>query len=613
MPSPLLLPPAVEAWMFIPANDHCRRIMLALVLCLLVGCGSTAAPAPAPLSEAEYWSETQPIVRSATQHVRLFNKALRGFLDAQEPLTFQQFRLALARLAPEVFALGQRLVAVNPPESALEPHAVLVEAVDLLTLAGRKARLLTEDDYHRHVAAIVVFLPEAQARLAAYSAAFPASDAATVVRQEIAQLGQERIVATTERTYLVTLETASSTAAARQVVGRYATRWEAEQAVATANRADGVSAQIEVEYAYSFHSESKQPSSGHYWREILWLQELNFLGSLVGTTADGSFIIVASRDGAVQGWQGDGRYQWHQDLDAALVSLDVATRGHRAVLAGYKSFLLSLSDATFSPDWGIPNESDILSQALISADGSYVMLRSEPSDGAGAVHALDPGQLLWSTAAADYVGARAVSLTPDGSKVAIASTRNGVDCLASEPGRPPVATSDRGRVNCLILVQVSPFKRLQRFALPSMPERVALTNTASHAAVLSGQHVLFYRVGDESLLWRQRVPGNLLALTPDSQLLVTAGPGGLLAFSRTGEPLWRREDVRVADLAVSRQYVVARTDRERLDVYALDGTPLGPVYTPGRVLDFALSSESSLLVATDDRQNMIAWQLPPSS
>ena len=71
--------------------------------------------------------------------------------------------------------------------------------------------------------------------------------------------------------------------------------------------------------------------------------------------------------------------------------------------------------------------------------------------------------------------------------------------------------------------------------------------------------------------------------------------------------------MRVADLAVSRQYVVARTDRERLDVYALDGTPLGPVYTPGRVLDFALSSESSLLVATDDRQNMIAWQLPPSS
>ena len=103
----------------------------------------------------------------------------------------------------------------------------------------------------------------------------------------------------------------------------------------------------------------------------------------------------------------------------------------------------------------------------------------------------------------------------------------------------------------------------------------------------------------------------LLEITPDGQLLVTAGPGGVLAISRTGEQLWRREGVRVTDLAVSRQYVVARTDRERLDVYALDGTPLGPVYTPGRVLAFALSSESSLLVATDDRQNMIAWQLPP--
>ena len=70
--------------------------------------------------------------------------------------------------------------------------------------------------------------------------------------------------------------------------------------------------------------------------------------------------------------------------------------------------------------------------------------------------------------------------------------------------------------------------------------------------------------------------------------------------------------MQVAELAVSRQYVVARTDRERLDVYALDGTSLGPVYTPGRLLAFALAPESSLLVATDDQQNMIAWQLPPS-
>ena len=84
-------------------------------------------------------------------------------------------------------------------------HPVLVEALDLLTLAGRKARLLTADDYHRHVAAIAVFLPEAQARLATYSTAFPTSAAATVIQQEIAQLGQERFVATTERTYLVTL------------------------------------------------------------------------------------------------------------------------------------------------------------------------------------------------------------------------------------------------------------------------------------------------------------------------------------------------------------------------------------------------------------------------
>ena len=580
-----------------------------LTICFLVGCRSDPAPAPAPLSPADYWSETQPIVRSATQHVRLFNKALRGFLDAKEPLTFEQFRLALARLAPEVFALGQRLVAVNPPESALESHAVLVEALDLLTLAGRKARLLTADDYHRHVAAIAVFLPEAQARLAAYSAAFPASAAATVIQQEITQLGQKRIVTTTERTFLVTLGPASSTAAAQQAVGRYATRWEAEQAAAAASRLGDVSAQIEMEYAYDFHAETEQPSSGHYWRELIWIQKLDFIGSLVDTAADGRFIIVASRDGAVQGWQGDGKYQWHQDLDAALVSLDVSAQGSRAVLAGYESFLLSLSDAAFSPDWGILDESDILTQALISADGSHVMLRSEPPDGAGTVHALDAREYLWSTT--DYVGARAVALTPDGSKVAIASAKDGVDCLASEPGKV-VATSARDRVSCFILVDISQAKRLQRFKLPSTPERVALTDTASHAAVLSGQEVLFYRLPDESLLWRQRVPGKLMAMTPDGQLLVTAGPGGLLAISRTGGQLWRREDVQVAELAVSRQYVVARTDRERLDVYALDGTSLGPVYTPGRLLAFALAPESSLLVATDDQQNMIAWQLPPS-
>ena len=590
-------------------SDRCKQITLVLTLCFLVGCRSDPAPAPAPLSPADYWSETQPIVRSATQHVRLFNKALRGFLAAEERLTFEQFRLALARLAPEVFALGQRLVAVNPPESAQAVHPVLVEALDLLTLAGRKARLLTADDYHRHVAAIAVFLPEAQARLAAYSAAFPASAAATVIQQEIAQLGQERIVTTTERTFLVALGPASSTAAAQQAVGRYATRWEAEQTAAAASRLGDVSAWVEVEYTYDFHAETEQLSSGHYWREIIWLQKLDFIGSLVDTAADGNFIIVASRDGAVQGWQGDGKYQWHQDLDAALVSLDVSAQGSRAVLAGYESFLLSLSDAAVLWKSVIPNESDILTQALISADGSHVMLRSEPPDGAGTVHALDAREYLWSTT--DYVGARAVALTPDGSKVAIASAKDGVDCLASEPGKA-VATSARDRVSCFILVDISQAKRLQRFKLPSTPERVALTDTASHAAVLSGQEVLFYRLPDESLLWRQRVPGKLMAMTPDGQLLVTAGRGGLLAISPAGEQLWRREDVQVSELAVSRQYVVARTDRERLDVYSLDGTPLGPVYTPGRLLAFALAPESSLLVATDDQQNMIAWQLPPS-
>ena len=327
--------------MFIPANDRCQRITLALILCWLVGCQSASAPVPVPLSPADYWSETATIVRSATQHVRLFNNALRAF--SEERLTFEQFRLALSRLAPEVFALGQRLVAVNPPESALAVHPVLVEAVDLLTLAGREARLLEADDYHRHVAAIAVFLPEAQARLADFSAALPASAGATVIQQEIAQLGQGRTVATAERTFLVTLGLASSTADAQQAVGRYATRRDAEQAVqiATTSRVEGVSARIEVEYAYGFHTELEQPPSGHYWREMIWLQKLSFPGSLVDTAADGRFIIVASRDGAVQGWQGDGKYRWHKDLDAALVSLDVAAQGNRAVLAGYESFLLS--------------------------------------------------------------------------------------------------------------------------------------------------------------------------------------------------------------------------------------------------------------------------------
>ena len=604
---PSLLPPlAVEVWMFIPANDRCRRILLALILCFLVGCRSDPVPPPVPLSPADYWSETHTIVRSATQQVRLFNNALRGFLDAEERLTFEQFRLAVARLAPEVFTLGQRLVAVHPPQSALEAHPVLVEALDLLTLAGREARLLTEDDYHRHVAAIAVFLPEAQARLAAYSATFPASTAATTIQQEIAQLGQGRIIATTERTFLVTLGPAASTADARQVVGRYATRWEAEQS-ATDRRLAGGSVQVEIEYAYDFHAELEQAPSGHYWREMIWIQELQFLGSLVDTAADGRFIIVASRDGAVQGWR-DGVYQWHRDLDAALVSLDVAAQGDRVVLAGYRSFLLS-SESEVIWDSLIPSESDILTQALISADGSHVTLRSEPADGAGTVYALDTRTQLWYTA--DYVGARAIALTPDGSQVAIVSAKNGVDCLASAPGEV-VSTTSKSSVNCFILVDIAQARRLQRFALPSTPERLALTATASHAAILSGQEVLFYRLQDESLLWRQRVPGKLLALTPDGQLLVTAGPGGLLAVSRTGEPRWRQEDVQVTALAVSRQYVVARTDRERLDVYALDGSPLGSVYTPGRLLAFALAPESSLLVATDDQHNMVAWQLPPA-
>ena len=567
-----------------PAQRLWQRLTLALVLCWLVGCQSASAPAPTPLDPAAYWPESIAIARDATQHVRLFNNALRAFTE--ERLTFEQFRLALTRLAPEVFAVGQRIVAVHPPENAHAAHAVLVEAIDLLTLAGRAARRLEADDYHRHVAAIAVFLPEAQARLTAFSAALPPSATATAIQQEIAQLGEGRTVATTERTFLVTLGPAASTADTRQVVGRYATRWEAEQAAAAASSADGVSVRIEVEYAYDFHTELEQAPSGHYWREMIWLQKLGFIGSLVDTAADGSFVIVASRDGAVQGWR-DGVYQWHQALDAALVSLDVAAQGHRAVLTGYESFLLS-SEAEVIWRSLIPLESDLLTQAVIADDGSHVVLRSEPPGGAGTVHTLDARTHLWPTQ--EYIGARDIALTPDGAKVAIASAKD--------------------RLNYFILVSIPQGERLQRFELPSIPERVALTATAGHAAILSGDEVLFYRLEDESLRWRQAVPGKLMALTPDGQLLITAGRGGLLAISRTGEQLWQRADVQVAELAVNRRYVVVRTDSERLDVFTLDGSPLGTVYTPGRALAFALARDSSLLVATDDEQNMIAWQLP---
>ncbi|MAG36226.1 MAG: hypothetical protein CL878_08275 [Dehalococcoidia bacterium] len=558
-----------------------------------------------PLPGEAYWPETEAIAVSATLHVRMFNNALRAF--SEERLTFAQFRLALSRLAPEVFELGQRLVAVNPPRSAMAVHPLLVEAVDLLVLSGREARLVAEDGDPQHVAAIAVFLPEAQARLASFSASLPASAGATAVHQEVEQLGKGRTVAEADRTFVVTLGPFASTADARQAVaslafdgelaipqsppyivtaGSYAARWEAEQA-ANATRVTGVPARVEAQYVYDFHSEVEQPPSGYYWREMLWLQALSFPGSLVDTAADGSFILVASRDGAVQGWRGSGEYLWHQELNAALVSLDVAANGNRAVLSGYESFLLSPEPRVV---WRslIPNESTILTQALVADDGNHVALRSEPSSGAGTVHALDARTYLWPTQ--DYIGARDIALTPDGSKVAIASAKD--------------------RVNYFILVSIPQGGRLQRFELPSVPDQVALTATASHAAILSGQEVLFYRLQDESLLWRHPVPGKLMTLTPDGQLLITAGQRGLTATSRSGNQLWLRGDVQVSKLVVNHQYVVAQTDRERLHVFALDGAPLGAVYTPGRLLSFALARDSGLLVATDDELNMIAWQLP---
>ena len=299
-------------------------------------------------------------------------------------------------------------------------------------------------------------------------------------------------------------------------------------------------------------------------------------------------------------------------LDAALVSLGMAADGNRAVLAGYESILLSL-EGKDRVIWRslVPDESHILTQALISADGSHVTLRSEPADLAGTVHTLDAREHLWSTA--NYVGARAVALTPDGSKVAIVSAKDGVDCLASEPGEPPVAASAQGRVSCFILVDIAQARRLQRFALPS--------NARTGSADAHGQpRGRLERSGSPVLPRGRREPavapartrqaaGHAAGQSTDRQRRSEAvcSPSPAPA-SRSGA----QEGVRVTELAVSRQYVVARTDRERLDVYALDGTPLGPIYTPGRVLDFALSSESSLLVATDDQQNMIAWQLPPS-
>lgn len=594
----------VHLKVFFPGN-LLGIIGLAGILFCLAGCQPASSKTPLPLSAEAYWVETQRIALTATLHIRMFNNPLRSF--SAERLTLDQFSLAISRLAPEVFELGQGLVAVNPPVSLKPMHSVLVDAIDLLVLAGREAQLVAQDSDPQRVATIAVLLPEVETRLASFVEFLPESQDAEAIQEEIEKLGKGRTVTSTERSFLVNLGPFASSDEAQQAVqtlaldgelsipesppyivstGSYIDRWEAEQA-ARASRIIGVPARVEPHYIYHFENSVEEPPGGYYWREMLWVQELNFLGSLVDTSANGGSIIVASRDGATQGWRGTGEYLWHRDLNAGLVSLDISAHGNHAVLSGYESFLLSPEPKVLwqSP---IPDEGTVLTQALIADDGSYITLRSEPSSGAGTVHALDARSYLWPTQS--YIGARDIALTPDGSKVAIVSAKD--------------------QVNYFILVSIPQGGRLQRFELPSVPEKVVLTASASHTGVLSGEEVLFYHLKDENLLWRKPVPGKIMALTPNGEHIIIGGPKGLLVLKRSGDRLWGREDIQVSKLAMNDQYIAAQTDWERLQVFLLDGTPLGSVYAPGRLLSFVLSRDTSLLVATDDERNMIAWQLP---
>lgn len=573
-----------------------------VVATLFAACGEPS-PRALQFTARPYWEPALRVATGALEIVRTFELNIRELGEASQ--TPDQFSAAAEARFEAIGSLGQALVPLDPPQSAIAAHQHLVTAVDALVEIIPTVRAYDELEEPDRLVHVITLQRHARAAIGDFAQAIGPGRTRDWLLQTISELGAFHIEARRVPMLAVLVGPFADEAEARARIGqrlptirmsRVYRRWVEAGRYPTPDEADaaarewqlaGFATRIEdvVDLAFTL-SDVQSPIAGR-WTERAWLARTEFDITGLAASDQGELVIAIARNGTVEAFGPDGESRWSRDLRIPLSRAAVSNDG--ALMAAH-GFDLLLLDTFGEPVWRSPARPDnqLLEDVVFAPDSGWLVARSTNASGVGHVFAFDRGGQRWGPTQA-YISATDVVLNPHTGTVAVASSSQGENQI----------------------VLITPAGNLdQRFGVDGQLHRVLFTQSGEHTIAVTNRSSQIFDSSSGDLVGRIGYPSSAAARMPAADTIVLAGPSGLGAFSITGTEVWQIPGLAVERLLVTDAYVIAQTSERALAVLRADGTRLGQLVTSSEIRAVTAAPGANLLLTANAERTIEAWQLP---
>ena len=579
-----------------------RRDLLAMGAAgaLLAACGGEQLRPE--VVQRPYW---EPAIRAATQSIdvlRLFEVNSRAL--AQDSLSPRQYAFAIASMGEQVARVSESLVPLNAPPDAAGIHPYLLGATDGLVEAVRAARRFEADGKRAHLLDAVSAIRASRENLSRFVASVGGGKAAEGLRNMLEELGDFQIISTETKRYVVLVGQFDSPAEARAKLRGFKDDAEVSidyrgwvEVAREAELADAVSAmrkwldlqfetRIEEVDDLVFRLEMVRAPTAASWKELLWLQKLNFDPTGMAAAAGGSTFALVGRHGEVRAVSGKGDALWSASVGVPLASVAVSPAGD--VVAAY-GFDVALLDGEGRPIWQRPFRPDnqLIVEAELAADG-FLAVRSTNVSEVGHVFAYTKDGPVWGPTQ-DYIGAASLDVHPGTGLTAVASVKGGE--------------------NQVILIRRDG-NLAQRFGVDAPILKVMLSADGSRTIVHSAGKLSVFENESGGFLTEIPFAGEVAARGSADDTLYVGTSKGLAAYGLDGAQIWFNDQVAPRSLLTSRSFVCGISSDTSVSVVRIDGTYVGEATTLSSIKAVALAEATDVLAIASSERNVLAWQLP---
>ncbi len=549
-----------------------------------------------------YW---EPAIQTAARTIevlRLFEVNSRAL--AQQSLTPERYAFAIESLSNQVVDLTERVISLTPPRDAVEIHPYLVGATDSLVEAVHAVDRFDRDARREHLVDAIAAIRAAKIYITSFTNAVGGGKAAEGLKALLHDLGDFEIIPTALSRHAVLVGAFDSRAEVRAQLRGF--KDDAEPSIqfphwVEVSRVDHFEDALAEEVIWierrfetrieevadvAFRLQVQRPSTSASWRELVWLQRLDFDPSALTAARDGSLFAAASRRGRVHAISGEGDHVWTADTGIPASSAAIDPGGANVAVFGFDIVLL---DDAGRPVWQRPLRPDnqLIEETMLTSNG-FVIVRTTNFSGTGHVFAYTPNGPFWGPTQ-DYIGATSVDVSSDAGIVAVGSTKDGV--------------------NQVILIQRSG-NLAQRFGVDGKIRRIMLTQDARHTVVHSANGLVVYDNERGDFFADIPFPADLAAIGSRDDTVFAASPRGIAAYSIAGSPLWFNDEVAPRSLTASDNFVCGLSSDTSVSVLRTNGEYVGEATTLTSIRAVALAPETDVLAIASAERNVLAWQLP---